>query len=202
MNVNNVLNSVDTNVLNSVDTNVLNSVNTNVLNGNVDSNIETFKNKFGLSHNTSILLANSVRVFHIILILFILFAPFLNSPALWVLHITFSISLLVHWVSNNNTCSLSIFEAKLRGLDYSDSFSHQFIAPIYDISKTQWSRTCYIITIGLMSISIYYLYNSKAFTKALKCFREQRKKYKENPEPFGTRLMGYINCFLPLLIIN
>jgi hypothetical protein len=194
--------NVNDNVLNSVDSNVSYDVNTSALNGNIDSKIETFKNKFGLSQYTSILLANSVRVFHIILILFVLFAPFLNSPALWVLHITFSISLLVHWVSNNNTCSLSIFEAKLRGLEYTDSFSHQFIAPIYDISKTQWSRTCYIVTIGLMSISIYYLYNSKAFTKALECFREQRKKYKENPAPFGERLMGYINCFLPLLILN
>lgn len=167
-----------------------------------NSKIETFKNKFGLSQNTSIMLANLIWTFHTLVILFILLGPFLNSPALWVLHITFSLSLLVHWYGNNNMCSLSIFEAKLRGLDYTDSFSHQFIAPIYDISQSQWSTLCYIITITLMSISIYYLYNSEAFSNALTCFREQMQKYKENPEPFPYRLLAYIKCFLPLLILD
>jgi|UniRef100_A0A6C0DUN5 hypothetical protein len=164
--------------------------------------VETFQNKFGLSKSTSIMLANLIWVFHTLVILFILIGPFLNSPALWVLHITFSISLLVHWYGNNNMCSLSMFEAKLRGLDYTDSFSHQFIAPIYDISNTQWSTLCYIITITLMTISIYYLYNSEAFGNALSCFREQMKKYKDNPQPFPYRLLAYVKCFLPLLILD
>ena len=99
-------------------------------------------------------------------------------------------------------CSLSMFEAKLRGLDYTNSFSHQFIAPIYDISNTQWSTLCYIITITLMTISIYYLYNSKALSNALTCFRQQMKKYKDNPEPFPYRLLAYVKCFLPLLILD
>jgi hypothetical protein len=164
--------------------------------------VETFQNKFGLSKSTSIMLANLIWIFHTLVILFILIGPFLNSPALWVLHITFSISLLVHWYGNNNMCSLSMFEAKLRGLDYTDSFSHQFIAPIYDISNTQWSTLCYIITITLMTISIYYLYNSEAFSNALTCFRQQMKKYKDNPEPFPYRLLAYLKCFLPLLILD
>jgi len=160
------------------------------------------ESRLGISRSTSIFLANAIKAFHTLIILFILLGPFLNSPALWVLHITFSISLLVHWLTNNNVCSLSIFEAKLRGLDYTDSFSHQFIAPIYDISKTQWSQLCYIITITLMSISIYYLYNSKAFSNAIRCFKELRKKYKENPAPFSERIIAYFNCFAPLLILD
>jgi hypothetical protein len=170
--------------------------------GDPNPKVETFRNKFGLSKNTSIMLANLIWAFHTLVILFILLGPFLNSPALWVLHITFSISLLVHWYGNNNMCSLSMFEAKLRGLDYTDSFSHQFIAPMYDISQTQWSTLCYIITITLMSISIYYLYNSQAFSNALRCFKEQMEKYKENPEPFPYRLLAYVKCFLPLLILD
>lgn len=170
---------------------------------NIDNpKVENFQSKFGLSKSTSIMLANLIWIFHTLVILFILIGPFLNSPALWVLHITFSISLLVHWYGNNNMCSLSMFEAKLRGLDYTNSFSHQFIAPIYDISNTQWSTLCYIITITLMTISIYYLYNSKAFSNALTCFRQQMKKYKDNPEPFPYRLLAYVKCFLPLLILD
>ena len=174
----------------------------NVVEDIEEPKVETFSNKFGLSKSSSLLLANFIWYFHTIVILFVLFGPFLNSPALWVLHITFSISLLVHWWGNNNMCSLSLFEAKLRGLDYTDSFSHQFIAPIYDISKTQWSQLSYIVTITLMSISIYYLYNSDAFSNALACYRELRNKYKNTEVSFGERLLSYIKCFTPLLILN
>ena len=69
-----------------------------------DPKIETFKNKFGLSQSTSTMFANLIWIFHTLVILFILLGPFLNSPALWVLHITFSFSLLVHWYGNNNMC--------------------------------------------------------------------------------------------------
>ena len=76
---------------------------------------------------TNIILANIIFVFHIIIILFILIAPFTNKIALLILHIVFSLCLLLHWHLNSNVCSLSILESHLRGLDYTNTFSHQFI---------------------------------------------------------------------------
>jgi len=110
--------------------------------------------------DVNIILANMINLFHIIVILFVLFIPFSNIPMLLLLHIVFSMSLLVHWYNNNNQCSLTLLESKLRGLDVTESFTYKFIAPLYDVSKTDWSKICYSFTIVLMIVSIYRLYNS------------------------------------------
>jgi hypothetical protein len=150
--------------------------------------------------SANLLLANMIRAFHTVVVIFVLLAPFSNIPAFLVLHITFSISLLVHWYANNNECSLSYIESKLRGLDRTESFTHQFVAPMYDMSKTEWSRLCYIITIVLMCISIYYLYNSKKVSDAMECWR----KTASNPDykilPFYKKIGITLNCFKPVLV--
>ena len=126
--------------------------------------------------SANIFLANMISVFHTLVIIFILLAPFCNIPSLLILHVTFSFSLLIHWYNNNNECSLTYMEAKLRGLDRTESFSHKFISPLYDISKTEWSKYCYIITIVLMCVSIYYLYHSDKVSQAWKCFNDTSKE--------------------------
>jgi hypothetical protein len=111
--------------------------------------------------NTNLILANIISLFHLGIVLFILLAPFCNIPAFLILHFVFSVSLIVHWIGNENICSLSVMESKLRGLHYTESYSHKFIAPIYDISETDWITTCYIIVITLMLVSLYALYYSE-----------------------------------------
>lgn len=153
--------------------------------------------------NTNIILANMISIFHIIIILFVLIAPFTNIVAILILHATFCLSLLVHWYSNNNICSLSVMEAKLRGLDYTDSFSHKFIGPIYDISKTTWSNICYIITITLMIVSIYYIYKSNKFSIVYQQCREIADIIKQNPDKFSVydKIKLYTNCLNALFMI-
>lgn len=150
--------------------------------------------------NTNIFLANMIYIFHVIVIVFVLLAPFSNIPAFLILHVTFSFSLILHWYNNNNECSLTYMEAKLRGLDRTESFTHKFIAPLYDISKTEWSRICYIVTIVLMCVSIYYLYHSDKVSKAWRCFtnRNEDEEYKELP--LYKRVIYGFNCFKPLLV--
>ena len=70
-----------------------------------------------LEENNNIFLANLISIFHVFVILFILIIPFSNIPALLIIHIMFAITLLVHWYANNNACSLTFLEAKLRGLE-------------------------------------------------------------------------------------
>jgi hypothetical protein len=76
----------------------------------------SYKNKF---------LADLVFLFHCLIIIFVLFAPFTNIPAILILHITFAICLFTHWYANSNVCSLTVLEANLRGLDRTDTFTHQ-----------------------------------------------------------------------------
>ena len=107
--------------------------NTNIPTDNNQTPVDDTKSK----QSTNIFLANCISIFHTLVVLFVLLAPFIDIPAILILHITFSVCLLIHWWANNNICSLSYIESQLRGTDHTESFTHKFIAPIYDISKTE-----------------------------------------------------------------
>lgn len=150
----------------------------------------------------NIYLANFIYFLHILVILFVILAPFSNIPSILIIHIAFSFSLLAHWLANNNACSLTFMEAQLRGIDVKDSFTYQFISPVYDISKTDWSRICYIATIILLIISIYKLSSSKAFSKSLKCYNDLNKDPKYNTLSFYQRFKMSVLCFIDLFKLN
>lgn len=171
------------------------------MNGVSTSENETKTKKYK-NKGTNKLLADIIWLFHLFIVVFILLAPFTNIPALLILHVSFSLSLLVHWYGNNNVCSLSFMESSLRGLDHTESFTHKFIAPLYDISKTEWSKYCYVITIILMSVSIYYLYQSPRVAKAFECYNNMKINTDILKLPFYKRINVYFNCFADLFIIN
>jgi hypothetical protein len=112
---------------------------------------------------TSSLLATFVMVFHIVIVMFTLLAPFTDSTGLLILHITWSITLLVHWIGNSNACSLTLLESKFRGVESCETFMHRLISPFYDIPEGVLSKICYIMTVLLMLFSMYKLYVSKKF---------------------------------------
>lgn len=118
--------------------------------------------------NDSILIL--ISVLHLIVILFVLIAPFSNSNYLLSLHTILIPFILLHWVLNNNTCSLTVAEKFIRQYTYGetakqdDCFTYKFISPIYDFNKNHesYSTFTYIITISLWFISVYnlsYKYN-------------------------------------------
>jgi len=150
----------------------------------------------------NIYLANFIYFLHILVILFVIFAPFSNIPSILIIHIAFSFSLLVHWIANNNACSLTYMESQLRGINVEDSFTYKFISPVYDISKTDWSRICYIVTIIVLMISIYKLYTSKAFSKSLKCYNDLSNDPKWSKSSFYQRLKISILCFIDLFKLD
>jgi hypothetical protein len=115
------------------------------------------------------MLSYIVSIFHIIVILFVLFGPFIfrNSPLILLLHIVFSISLLLHWYANDDTCCLTELETYLSGEDRVGTFSYQFISPMYKVSEKDWSTICYILTTGLMIVSLYYLITSEKTKKII-----------------------------------
>lgn len=166
--------------------------------------METNKTE-NINVNTNIqntFLANIIYVFHILVILFVIFAPFSNIPSILIIHIAFSFSLLVHWIANNNACSLTYMESKLRGIDVKESFTHQFISPVYDISKTDWSKICYIATIILLMISVYKLATSKAFSKSLKCYKDLSKNPNYSKSSFYQRFKMSVLCFIDLFKLD
>lgn len=118
-------------------------------------------------------LANCIGAFHVLVVLFVILAPFSNVPAIILLHIVFGVNLIIHWANNSDVCSLSLLEANLRGEHYTQSFMHRLISPIYHVTESNWSLICYVATIGLIALSAYALYRSKKVAR----FRRQYAKY-------------------------
>lgn len=87
------------------------------------------------------ILANLIRILHVLLILFILCVPFVKKIPwqLILLHFVIVGSLLLHWVTNNDDCLLSNLESKLRGIPVETSFMYSLVSPVYknDISDEQ-----------------------------------------------------------------
>jgi hypothetical protein len=146
-------------------------------------------------------LANCIYIFHLIIILFVLIGSFSNIPAILILHSTFCITLIVHWLASSNECSLTHLEAKLRGLDKTESFTYQFVAPMYDISKTDWSNLCYFITIIVLCISLYKLYHSEQVLESLNCYRKLNKDPEFQELALSSRWKKSLGCFTNLFII-
>ena len=140
-------------------------------------------------------IANTIKLFHWGIILFVILGAFSTFTPILILHIVFCISLLTHWMANNDACSLTIFESHLRGIKVSDGFLYQYISPMYNISQTEWSKLCYIITVSLMIVSIYNLYNNKDFKNAISNFKSE---YKTSNNIF----LLFVNSFFPLLILQ
>lgn len=106
-----------------------------------------------------------IQLAHLVLFVFIIVTPFLNISYLGMLHIIIIPSILLHWVLNNNICSLTIMEKFVRQkisnkpLENEECFTCRLIGPVYDFKKNneQYTKFLYISMIVLWSINIYRL---------------------------------------------
>lgn len=104
-----------------------------------------------------------INIIHLIVIIFVLAAPFSNSNYLILLHIIIVPFIMLHWLLNNNTCCLTVVEKFIRQktigteVKQEDCFTYQLIAPIYDFSKNHesFSIFIYILTTCVWLISVY-----------------------------------------------
>ncbi|NBO99323.1 MAG: hypothetical protein EBU90_04240 [Proteobacteria bacterium] len=149
--------------------------------------------------------ADIIWLCHLCVVAFVVLAPLTQLPALHILHVTFSLSLLVHWYCNSNVCSLSMIESKLRGLDYTESFTHRIVAPIYDISKTTWSKLCYTVTIVLLCISLYKLTHSPRWKQSWEAYNQKYQEFNNDQGKesitWYTKVIAYMRCFEPLFML-
>ncbi len=106
-----------------------------------------------------------ITVLHVLVIIFVVGAPFSDSNYLLIMHLIIVPFILLHWVLNNNTCSLTVAEKFIRdttagdNMEKEDCFTYKFIAPIYDFNKNHndYSTFTYILAIGLWLTTVYNL---------------------------------------------
>lgn len=108
-----------------------------------------------------------VKLAHYILLIFIIVTPFINIPLLSLLHIIIIPSILLHWILNNNICSLTIMEKFIRRkisskeLENEDCFTCRLIGDVYDFKKnhSQYTKFLYFSMISLWIINVYKVCN-------------------------------------------
>ncbi len=150
-----------------------------------------------MSDIINLLFANIIRILHILLVAFVLIAPFLKQTGYIVLHITLCISLLIHWYNNSDMCSLSLLESRLRGVEYTDTFMHQIVSPVYNINDALISKICYIVVLILLCTSVYKLIKSGVLSKI-------RQEIHDIPSDlkFNDKLALYTSSLSKLFIVT
>lgn len=100
--------------------------------------------------------ANLVRLLHLALVLFVVAVPFLggNPPwSLFAVHCMTVITLVVHWLTKQNACFLTLVESSLRGIPSTQSFMHSIVSPVYSIEDIDLKYLVHRVTpvLGIIS---------------------------------------------------
>ena len=109
------------------------------------------------------IITSAIQAIHMSIILLVIGVPLTDSPYLLALHVIFVPFLILHWVTNNNTCVLTTAEKFFKNVknkeDEEKCFTCRLINPIFDFSKNnkQLSFYIYSITIGMWLVSIIKL---------------------------------------------
>jgi len=103
------------------------------------------------------ILANIISILHLIFVLFVTCTPFLLSHPVGLLYYCFVLFFLgIHWITNDDTCVLTIIESKLRGKKSTSTFMSQLVSPIYKISAIE-------IHMFVAFLFLFALYKSKVW---------------------------------------
>lgn len=105
-----------------------------------------------------------ISMIHIMLILFILLAPFSSSNYILFLNVMIVPFIILHWALNSNECCLTALEHYFRKNSYNnnqkDGFMHELITPVYDFKKNNvdFEKIIYIVAIISWLITVGHLY--------------------------------------------
>jgi len=105
-----------------------------------------------------------IQLLHLCLILAVTIIPFTNSNYLLLLHSVIVPFIIIHWITNNDTCVLTTLEKYFKNTttkaDEDNCFTVRLISPVYNfkIRHQRWSFYIYTITIGMWLLSSMKLF--------------------------------------------
>jgi hypothetical protein len=139
-------------------------------------------------------------ILYSLLFLFFFTIPYYDAPYLLMLHIMLCINLLVHWIEKSDKCSVSLLEGKIRGVHYTNGYSHEIVSPIFKLNETRWFLIFLLLTMYLMFISINRLRTNTRWSESIQCYKNliSDVNYKELPIP--QQVLETANCFRGLVI--
>jgi hypothetical protein len=104
--------------------------------------------------------ADIIRGLHILLVCFLVLAGFSKNSLIILLNLVLMVSIMFHWIVNNNICCLTVCEKLLRGVeDDAETFFGNLIGPVYSAHSNEYS---WILILILFSFNLYQMYNLRA----------------------------------------
>lgn len=99
--------------------------------------------------------ADIIWVLHIVFTLSILIVPFTNNDYLLNLYKLFVPFLFFQWSMTNSKCFLSTIEARLRGTKEDETFIARLIHPVYNINNEKMKALIHMFTLFLYLLVLY-----------------------------------------------
>lgn len=106
-----------------------------------------------------------IFICHLILVIFVTLTPFTNSNYFLFIHSIIIPFIMMHWVTNNDMCALTLAEKEIRkrlnkNSTNSDCFTCKIIEPVYHFknNNNDKEKIIYVITSFLWALSIFKLY--------------------------------------------
>jgi hypothetical protein len=98
------------------------------------------------------IIANIISFLHLLIIIIITVTPFItNNPFILLYYCVMIFFLGLHWVTNDDTCVLTLIESKLRGKKSTETFMGKLISPVYKITSTE----IHVLTACLFLYALY-----------------------------------------------
>ena len=105
------------------------------------------------------MLANIIKIIHLILVILIVSSPFIDSIYIKENVLVFLIYLLFQYVSGYQRCGLTQLEYYAMGEKYQEGFLYRLITPIISIPENYFDQWLIVIHIMYIFILILQLYN-------------------------------------------
>jgi len=100
--------------------------------------------------------ANIIWLIHLAFIIWYTVTPFTHAEPMLVLHLFTGPFLALHWILNDDNCSLTLMEMKLRGIEKcEESFFWNVVSPIYKPRTDDTGKqVIWIAMIGLWMVTL------------------------------------------------
>lgn len=101
----------------------------------------------------------AVGILHCAFVGFMVLAPFATDRAWVAAHALVTPFLWLHWLLNDDSCVLTLVEARLRGVDDHDSFFYKVVSPVYkvrdeDVRVASWYASAALWAVTLARLAL------------------------------------------------
>lgn len=130
--------------------------------------------------------ANIVWILHFLFMAWFVLTPFFNNGPMLTLHLFTGPLLWLHWLLNDDTCSLTLLEMKLRGIDHcNESFFWNVVSPIYKPQlNANGSNILWIVSVLLWLITVAKVLRKPEIVGDI--VKEFSASFKKKPLPATT----------------